>query len=261
MTDLEYEHRGYSPRAARRVRAGKKAIVALTGLAALGAGALFFVTTAMPAKDQIAKNAGGLHPGRSASSSPHESARSPYRHPARKPARSATPAVSTPVKSGIAPQRSPVPLTSPSLTILQRLAVAQQVAGGLAVPSAVPRQSGSVADVPTDVTVTDSGSMSRDGSTLRLVSALGNLSGERELAWVADQGQPVGTSHCSQNFHYSAGVPAGENPALTVCWRISSEKSVIAVAVSNRGRPSAETAVAAIDRRWESLDPTPMPSF
>jgi hypothetical protein len=258
MTDSDFAH--YSPRAARRIRAGKKAIVALVGLAAIGAGVLFLVTAAMPAKDQIVNDAGARHPSRSAPAAPATT--SPYRRPAGKRSRPAALAVSPPVKSGVALQRSPVPLTSPSLTIRQRLAVAQPAVGGLAVPSSVPRQIGAAAAAPAaQITVTESGSMSRDGATLRVVSALGDLSGQRELGWVADDGQPVGTSYCSQNFHYSAGVPAGENPALLVCWRISAVKSVIAVAVSDRGRPSAANAVAAIDRRWESLAPLPMPSF
>jgi hypothetical protein len=262
MTDFQFEHGAYSPREAKRIRAGKKAIVGLAGLAAMSAGGLFFFTTAMPAKDQIVTDAGALAPNRS-SGSPVASRTpdSPYVPSSRRPARGTRPAVSTPVRDGVAPQRSPVPMTDPSLTLVQRLAVAQSAAGGVTVPSPVPKQ-GTIAEAPpTDITVTESGSMRQDGTTLRLVTALGDLSGQRELAWVSDAGQPVGNSRCSQNFHRSGGAPAAEIPALLVCWRVSPQRSVIAVAVSNRGRPSSANAVAAIDRRWPAVTPAPSLSF
>jgi hypothetical protein len=114
---------------------------------------------------------------------------------------------------------------------------------------------------PENISVTDSGSIKRDGETMRVVSALGDLTGQRELAWVADGGVPVGDAFCSQNFHYTAPVAPGPNPSLMICWRLSPVKSVISVAVSKTGTPTVESGVAAIDRQWNRLGPTPTASF
>jgi hypothetical protein len=264
MTDFDFERDaypedgGYSRKTARWVRAGKKALVALAGMAAIGAGVLFFVTTAMPAKEQLAPEIGALAPARSPSSTPSpRSLHSPRPAPTSMP----TAATSKPVKSAVAPRRSPIPETSPSLSLAQRVAVARPAATGVAVPSAMPQQFGVAAVPPQIFSVIDSGSMKRDGETMRLVSALGDLTGRRELSWVADAGTPVGDALCSQNFHYSAPVEPGANPSLVVCWRVSAQKSVISVAVSKSGTPSMQAGVSAIDRQWERLPSAPVSSF
>jgi len=131
----------------------------------------------------------------------------------------------------------------------------------VAVPSALPQQYGITAVPPKSVSVTDTGSIRRDGETMRVVSAFGDLTGRRELSWVADTGVPVGDAFCSQNFHYSAPVAPGPNPSLMVCWRLSPLKSVISIAVSKTGTPTVQAGVAAIDRRWDRLSPAPIPSF
>jgi hypothetical protein len=266
MTDFDHEgdyypdpdsdEDRYSPRTARRIRGGKKALVALAGMAAIGLGVLFFVTEAMPAKNELAPQIGALSPAHSVRSTPAVAETTRAHHAATPTASS-----STPVKSAVAPQRSPIPETSPSLTLAQRVAIARPAATGVAVPSALPAQVGITAVPPRDVSVIDTGSMRRDGATMRLVSALGDLTGRRELSWVADAGVSVGDGFCSQNFHYSAPVATGLNPSLMVCWRVSPLKSVISVAVTKTGTPSAQAGVEAIDRRWEQLSAAPMPSF
>lgn len=263
MTDFDFERDaypedGYSRKTARRVRGGKKALVALAGMAAIGAGVLFLVTTAMPAKEQLAPEIGAIAPARSASRTP-----SPQATHSSRPTGTRVPTSSTskPVKSAVAPRRSPIPETSPSLSLAQRIAVARPAATGVAVPSAMP-QYGVTAVPPKIFSVIDTGSMSRDGETMRLVSALGDLTGRRELSWVADAGTPVGDGLCSQTFHYSAPVEPGTNPSLLVCWRVSAQKSVISVAVSKSGTPSMQAGVAAIDHQWDRLpEADPMPSF
>jgi hypothetical protein len=265
MTDFDFEgdsypdDDGYSRKTARRIRGGKKALVALAGMAAMGAGVLFFVTEAMPAKEQLAPQIGAHASTRSKASTipPVEAAGS------RRPGHATTPtaSASTPVKSAVAPQRSPIPETSPSLSLAQRIAIAQPAATGVAVPSALPSQFAVSAVPPEVVSVIDIGSMKRDGATLRLVSALGDLTGRRELSWVADAGLSVGDGYCSQNFHYSAPVTPGLNPSLMICWRVTPVKSVISVAVSKTATPSAQAGITAIDRQWDRFPAAPMPSF
>ena len=168
------------------------------------------------------------------------------------------PPPSPPVLSAVAPQRSPVPFMSPSMSLAQRVVIVR--AAGVPVPAAMPPQLG-VGVAPQSVSVTDDGSIEREGATLRVVSAPGNLTGQRELAWVADAGQPVGDAFCSQRFHLGGSLPAGENPALLVCWKLSMLRSVFTVAVNAAGRPSAPFSVAALDREWARLGPEPLPPF
>jgi hypothetical protein len=86
-----------------------------------------------------------------------------------------------------------------------------------------------------------------------VVSALGDLSGHRELAWVADGGTPVGKARCSNTIQLSGDAEAAKKPNLLVCWRTSEKKSVYTVAVDLDGDPSERKSVAAINREWRSL--------
>jgi hypothetical protein len=103
------------------------------------------------------------------------------------------------------------------------------------------------------VTVTNSGSIAEEHHTLRVVSARADLSGQRELAWVADSGRPVGTARCTQNFQFSPDSPAAVRPTMLLCWRTSANKSVYTVAVDLDHPPSEQAAVATIDRVWSDL--------
>ncbi len=107
--------------------------------------------------------------------------------------------------------------------------------------------------ISASVTVTSSGSMPKDHHTLRVVSARADLSGQRELAWVADAGQPVGDARCTQNFHIGPKATARVRPTLLVCWRTSPDRSVYTVAVDVDHRPSAQASVAVIDDVWSRL--------
>src|SRR5690348_5422495 len=47
------------------------------------------------------------------------------------------------------------------------------------------------------VKVTSSGSIAKDKATLKVVTAHTDLTGQRELAWAADAGHPVGDARCT----------------------------------------------------------------
>jgi hypothetical protein len=101
--------------------------------------------------------------------------------------------------------------------------------------------------------VVNTGSLREDRATLRVVSARGDLTGQRELAMVAGKGKPVGDAFCSQMIRVSAGAKAEKKPNLLLCWRTSARKSVFTVAVDLDGAPSEEKSVAAIGKEWQAL--------
>jgi hypothetical protein len=101
--------------------------------------------------------------------------------------------------------------------------------------------------------VTNSGSLAKERRTLRIVSARGDLTGARELTWVADGGHPVGSARCSQKFRFNPKSAVSEKPTLLICWRTSATRSVYTVAVDLDGRPSEKASVATIDKVWAEL--------
>jgi hypothetical protein len=119
-------------------------------------------------------------------------------------------------------------------------------------PAVKPAPAKTGTDTPA-VTVTNSGSLPKEHHTLRVVSALADLSGQRELAWAADSGHPVGSASCTQKFRFNADSPAGERPTMLLCWRTSANKSVYTIAVDLDRRPSEQASIAVIDRTWSTL--------
>jgi hypothetical protein len=129
--------------------------------------------------------------------------------------------------------------------------------GGVRVPEKAnggqPKQAPASPGAAAIPTVTDSGSIKKDRRTLRLVTAHADLTGQRELAWAADEGRVVGSSRCTQNFRLNPNDPAVVRPTMLLCWRISKTKSVYTVAVDLAGKPSEKDSVATIDKAWSSL--------
>ena len=92
-----------------------------------------------------------------------------------------------------------------------------------------------------------------DGGIMRVISAKADLSGHRQMLWAADDGKPVNGARCTQNFHFSQNGKAAVRPTMLLCWRISTERSVVVLTVARKGRPSTADSVAAIDREWTKL--------
>ncbi len=103
-----------------------------------------------------------------------------------------------------------------------------------------------------DATVTTSGTVAVDHHMLRVVAARRDLTGQGELAWVADSGYPVGDARCSQTFRIGT-TPVRVRRTLLICWRTSPARSVYTVAVDIDRSPSATDSVAALNRAWTSL--------
>lgn len=147
----------------------------------------------------------------------------------------------------------PAPTLSLPPDAAERVADARAAAAKDGVPVKRPLPQPTVPEIPDDeVTVRESGSVRKDKATMRLVSARGDLSGQRELGWVADRGEKYGDALCSQTITLS-NMPPERKPTLLICWRTSAKKSVYTVMVSLDGRPSRPKSVAAIDAEWKRL--------
>jgi len=122
-------------------------------------------------------------------------------------------------------------------------------------PSAAPnaKQTRPARSVSDQIHVTNSGTIKQDRRTLRVISAYGDLTGQRELAWAADTGHPVGAARCTQNFRFNPGSKVGERPTMLLCWRTSATKSVATIAVDLTHRPSEAESVATIDEVWRRM--------
>jgi hypothetical protein len=93
----------------------------------------------------------------------------------------------------------------------------------------------------------------KDGS-LRITTAKFDLTGQRELLWVADKGKSAGDGiHCTQNFKFSNNNQATVRPTMMVCWRTSPSKSVVTVLVDRGGKPSAVESAEVIKNEWAKL--------
>jgi hypothetical protein len=126
-------------------------------------------------------------------------------------------------------------------------------------PPAVPKAAGAAPHVETqkeavaNVTVTMSGSINKDKHTLKVVSAHGDLTGQRELAWAADAGHAVGAARCTQNFRINPQSKAGIRPTMLLCWRTSATKSVYTLAVDIVRKPSERASVAKLNAIWNAM--------
>jgi hypothetical protein len=107
-----------------------------------------------------------------------------------------------------------------------------------------------LADVP--VTVVNSGSP-KEGRTLKVVSARGDLSHEREMVWVVGNGDVVGEARCTQTFKISFSAPVKKRPTMLLCWRLSSTRSAYTLMVDLDGKPSTKDSVAALNKAWDKL--------
>ena len=103
-----------------------------------------------------------------------------------------------------------------------------------------------------DVRVATKGSLS-EGGIVRMVTARGDLTGQRELAWVAGGVAKYRNVPCSQTIRFSANSQPEKKPNLLMCWRTSAKKSVVAIVVDPKGHPSREKAVDALEQKWRSM--------
>jgi hypothetical protein len=231
----------YTSAASRRTRRTKLAAVGAAGLLAiLGVGGAVYQLT--DDNDSGPAEPGAMGVAVDASTAPAPAS----------PSRSAAGRVK-PKAAAAAPTPSPTPSPVHRKTDAERKKAMVGKAAAEArnlVKQPLPPAGGTAASV-SNVTVTRTG---KPGNSLKVVSAGQDLTGYRELAWVADEGEAVGDARCTSTIRLSNAAEPRERPTLLLCWRTSATKSVYTVAVDSKGRPSKKASVAAIDERWAKLD-------
>jgi hypothetical protein len=233
----EGERSDYQPRARSSGRR-RKAVIGVTGLAAvLGVGA-FVITDRLSEPSSTRDVAAISAPRPAAATSPAPSPTSPAPTPSPSASPSATSAAAT--------------VAEPDPEVSREIIAARSRAAADGVPLLRGLTSKAL-DSVSDVRVTSSGSPQAVGGTLKVVSARGDLTGYQELAWVGDDGEAVGDARCSQQFRLSNDVKATKRPTLLICWHTSAAKSVYTVALSLKSPPSKRASVAAIDQAWAQL--------
>lgn len=236
----------------RRSRRRRQAMAGAVGLiAVLGAGAVAAEQMADDADTTTATGTGAVAP--LAEAGAPVSAAPPSGGPSGGPsgARSAVPsAAGASSAAAAAPAATPRPST-----VRERVAAARSAAekAGTTVRKPLPNTNGGAAAAADEVKVTETGTLKENRAIMRVVSARQDLTGQRELAWAADEGVPVGNARCTQNFRLSAGAPVSEKPTLLLCWRTSPTKTVYTVSVKLDSRPSKQESVDIIERTWAKM--------
>ncbi|MEV6301474.1 hypothetical protein AB0M02_18835 [Actinoplanes sp. NPDC051861] len=146
----------------------------------------------------------------------------------------------------------PVQPQAQAQTAKERAAAARKVGEERGVPVKRPLP-GEIGVRDADVEVKESGTLQKHGEQLKVMSAESDLTGQRELAWVADLGKPYGSATCSQTFKLANEEKAAKKPNLLICWRTSTSKSVYTVLVDLDGKPSKEKSVKALEKRWKAM--------
>jgi hypothetical protein len=141
-------------------------------------------------------------------------------------------------------------------TPAERVDAAREAAAKDGVQQMHPRSSGQDeirAWVAENAMVKTAGSVKKDRSTLRVVSARGDLTGQREHGWVAGGVTKHGDISCSQTFKLSNESKPEKRDTLLVCWRISPKRSVLTALVDLDGNPSVDKSRNTIQREWRKL--------
>lgn len=89
---------------------------------------------------------------------------------------------------------------------------------------------------------------------IQVVYARGDLTGQKQLAWVVDDGEPFRDASCTHKTQLSDAKTPTVRPNLLLCWRTSATKSVYTLTIDLDGHPSKADSVAALDKQWNLMD-------
>jgi len=233
------------PAGVRRARRAKQVALGTAGLVVLGAGA--YVTTDKITQNDRSevRNVTALAPAESLEPSSSDPALAPSTEVSGAGKDGALPSARS--LSSAAKTVGPV-IPSELAAIRDKARKAPHV-----VVKRPPPGGGTAWATDAEVHQTTHGSPKSKKGTLKVVSARLDLTGQRELSWIVDEGAPVGDAHCTQKFRIMAGGPVAVKPTLLVCWRTSTAKSVYTVAINMAGKPSRKASVAAIGEEWARL--------
>jgi hypothetical protein len=219
----------------------------VTGLAALLGGGAYLITDRIADRDDSAatQDVGALAPVAPAAPVQPSVVLSPS---VATPSASPTPATPSPTPSAApaaSPKRSP---DAPA--VREQIQAARDAAAkdGFPLQRPLPQKGKMVAEseVSTRTEQTSEG-------TIRISTARADLSGQQDQLLAADNGTPVGHARCTDKVRFSAGAAPREVPSLLLCWRTSSKRSVVTLAVAKKGRPATTASAATIDREWSKL--------
>ena len=102
------------------------------------------------------------------------------------------------------------------------------------------------------VKTVEKGTLKDDRRTMRIVSSRQDLTGFRELGWIADEGVKYGEASCSRKVQVN-DEPPEEKPTLLMCWRTSEKKSVYTVVVDLEKNPTPRDSLAALEKQWARM--------
>ncbi len=103
-----------------------------------------------------------------------------------------------------------------------------------------------------NIEMTTKGSL-KEGGIVRVLAAREDLTGQRELAYVAGGVEKYRKTLCSQTFQFSTNPKPAKKDNLVICWRTTAAKSVVAMVVDPKGKPSRDKAVDALEKKWRSM--------
>nr|WP_296077186.1 hypothetical protein [uncultured Actinoplanes sp.] len=233
---------------ARHRPTGRQIAIGAAGLAVvLGAGG-YLIASGTGGSTET-RDAGALAPI-PAPSSPAFSAPAPPTDPSPSGSASASPSVTV---TTAAPAASPT-VTSKAAhadakKVRQEIDEARAKAAKAGVPLQRPltAQENSTAVVST---VTEEAS----GEVIRVSTARGDLTGQSPRILAADKGRAVGNGiYCTQKIRFSENAAARAMANTMLCWRTSSTRSVVTLAVARKGKPATATSIHVIDREWAKL--------
>lgn len=222
----------------RRGRRRTRVAVGVAGLAVVLGGGAYLVTSAIADDEStVAQQPGGVAPAVVAPSSSGE------------PEVSASAAVPASVAAPASAAAKSAEAISPKVRKEIEDARKKMAKDGVKVQRPVPPKTTAQA---ADVKLTDKGSL-KEGGILRMITAKEDLTGQRELGWVAGGVAKHRGVPCSQTFQFSTNPTPKKKANLLMCWRTSAKKSVIAIVVDPKGHPSRDKAVDALEKKWTAM--------
>jgi len=166
----------------------------------------------------------------------------------------ATPLSTSPrsTKQPVRQSAAPSPVPSGSMTVDERIRAARAAAAKDGVPVLHARTPAPGVVAAASGLVEERNEITKTG-IIRITTAKYDLTGQRELLWVADQGKPVGDARCTQNFQFSNDTAPAVRPNLLLCWETSARRSVAVVQVDHNGKPSTAKSLKILEREWAKL--------
>ncbi|GLY06029.1 hypothetical protein [Actinoplanes sp. NBRC 101535] len=171
----------------------------------------------------------------------------------------AVPSASPPESAGASPtkepketrkaEETPEPVPSEAASAIDE-ARRKMAEDGVKVDRPVAPKVSATAD---DVKMTTKGSLD-GGGIVRVYTAHGDLTGQKELAYVAGGIKEHRDVPCSQTFKFATNPKPAKKDNMLMCWRTTATKSVVAIVVDPEGKPSRDKAVDIVEKNWRSMD-------